>query len=71
MGKNLVFRKTFLKGELYTTNKCGLIVMCTETTCNYTSTSFKGVVIEGDDRPTGHYQETWQTLTFVEYKKET
>ena len=61
--------KIFIKGEKYTTNQEGLIIMCTETTCNYSSKHFKGIVIESKKYPIGHYSKTWFTLTFVKYEQ--
>jgi len=60
-------QKIFIKGEKYTTNQEGLVVMCTETTCNYSSTEFKGVVLESKKYPIGHYNKTWLTKTFEKY----
>lgn len=66
MSRELVPQKIFLKGKKYTTNQAGLIVLCTETTCNYSRKYFKGVVLEGREYPVGYYSKTWLTLTFVE-----
>lgn len=65
MRDNLVDRKVFLKGELYTTKHPDTIVMCTKTTCNYSSKCFSGIVIEAQEYPKGHYCKDWLTLTFI------
>jgi hypothetical protein len=62
--KELVERQVFLKGELYKNGSGKTIVMCTETTCNYSKREFKGVVIESDSYPKGLYDKDWLTSTF-------
>ena len=49
--------KIFVKGEKYSTEEL-LVVLCTCTTCNYSSANFKGVVIESDKYPIGQYTKT-------------
>jgi hypothetical protein len=66
MSNNLVDRKVFLKGELYTKKHPNTIVMCTKTTCNYSSKVFSGIVIEAEEYPKGHYCKDWLTLTFIQ-----
>jgi hypothetical protein len=63
-------RKIFLMGNLYECN--GLIVMCSETTDNYSSNNFKGVVLlDNENKYTrGHYSETWFTETFRNIESE-
>lgn len=60
-------QKLFIKGEKYTNNSGGLIVLCTKTTCNYSSKHFQGVVLESDEHAIGYYSKTWYTSSFVKY----
>jgi hypothetical protein len=62
-------QKIFIQGEKYTTNQEGLVVLCTETTCNYSSKHFKGVVLESEQYPIGYYSKTWRALTFEKYEQ--
>ncbi len=64
MSKELVPQQIFIKGKKYT-NQAGSVVLCSKTTCNYSSKSFKGVVLEGREYPAGYYSK-WLTLNFVE-----
>jgi hypothetical protein len=66
MRNKLVDRKVFLKGELYMQSNPNVIVMCTKTTCNYSSDDFSGIVIEAEDYPKGHYSKEWFTSTFIQ-----
>lgn len=63
----LIPQKLFIKGEKYTNNSGGLVVLCTKTTCNYSSKHFRGVVLESDEYPVGYYSKTWYTSSFVKY----
>jgi hypothetical protein len=62
--EDFIERKVFLKGELYTNKSGNTIIMCTKTTCNYSSKEFQGVVIESKEWPKGLYDKTWNTSTF-------
>lgn len=55
-------RKVYIKGEKY---KCRVTVICTKTTCNYSSDVFEGV-----DIATGHYSTTWNADNFDKYTEE-
>ena len=69
-GYEVIPQKIFLKGEKYTTNQEGLIVMCTKTTCNYSSKTFQGVVLESKKYPIGHTSKSWLVTTFDKYDKQ-
>jgi hypothetical protein len=66
----IIPQKILLKGESYTTNQEGLVVMCTKTTCNYSSETFQGVVLESKKYPVGHTSKGWLTANFEKYDKE-
>jgi hypothetical protein len=57
-------QKVFIKGEKYTIDRERLIVLCTETTCNYSSSTFKGVVLESKEYSIGQYSKGWFTKEF-------
>jgi len=61
-------QKVFIQGEKYTINQEGLVVMCTKTTCNYSSSEFKGVVLESKKYAIGHYSKSWLTKTFEKHE---
>lgn len=57
-------RKIFLKGKVYTCQNT--IVMCTETTCSYSSDIFKGIMLkETKDYPAGRTAQ-WLCESFQE-----
>ena len=59
-------QQIFIKGKKYTAGQSGLVVLCTETTCNLSSLEFKGVVVEeGRDVSIGHYSEKWSAISNI------
>lgn len=59
-------RKIFLKGKIYTCQST--TVMCTETTCSYSSETFKGIVIKQTKQlqPSAGTNDEWLCSTFQE-----
>ncbi len=61
-------RKIILKGNLYQFDD--IVVMATETTCNFTTKCFKGVVVKSNKQyPVGQYIEDWLIQNCKEVEK--
>lgn len=61
-------QKLFIKGRKYKTDNN--IVLCTKTTCNYSTECFQGVVIESKEYPVGLFIKTWTIDRFEELIEE-
>jgi len=61
-------QKLFIKGRKYKTDKT--IVLCTKTTCNYSTEHFQGVVLESKEYATGRFSKTWIMGRFEEVIEE-
>jgi hypothetical protein len=60
--------KIFIKGRKYKTDKT--VVLCTKTTCNYSTEHFQGVVLESKEYATGRFSKTWIMERFEEVIEE-
>lgn len=56
--------KIFIKGRKYRSDKT--LVLCTKTTCNYSTECFQGVVIESKEYAIGVFNKTWVPSVFEE-----
>ena len=61
-------QKLFIKGRKYKAEKT--VVLCTKTTCNYSTENFQGVVIESKEYAIGKFSKTWVPSVFEEVIKE-
>lgn len=61
-------QKLFIKGRKYKTDKT--VVLCTKTTCNYSTEHFQGVVLESKEYATGKFCKTWIMERFEEVIEE-
>lgn len=61
-------QKLFIKGRKYKTDKT--VVLCTKTTCNYSTECFQGVVLESKEYATGRFSKTWIMGRFEEVIEE-
>jgi hypothetical protein len=66
----IIPHQIFIKGKKYSHGDGDLIVLCTKTTCNYSSKTFQGTVLSSKEYPIGSYSKGWLTSTFKEYKNE-
>jgi hypothetical protein len=55
-------QKLFIKGRKYGTDKT--TVMCTKTTCNFSTDYFRGVVVESKEYVKGHFSKSWHMDRF-------
>ena len=62
-------QKLFIKGRKYKTDKT-TIVLCTKTTCNYSTECFQGVVVEAKEYVRGSFSKDWYTDRFEELIEE-
>ena len=69
---NMVYEKKphkiFIKGRKYKSEKT--VVLCTKTTCNYSTENFQGVVIESKEYAIGKFSKTWVPSVFEEVIEE-
>lgn len=56
--------KIFIKGRKYRSDKT--LVLCTKTTCNYSTECFQGVVVESKEYAIGSFGKTWVPNVFKE-----
>ncbi len=56
--------KIFIKGRKYRSDKT--LVLCTKTTCNYSTECFQGVVIESKEYAIGSFSKDWVPSVFKE-----
>lgn len=56
--------KIFIKGKKYKSDKT--LVLCTKTTCNYSTECFQGVVIESKEYVIGSFSKDWVPSVFEE-----
>lgn len=61
-------QKLFIKGRKYKTDKT--VVLCTKTTCNYSTECFQGVVVESKEYATEKFSKTWIMESFKEVIEE-
>ncbi len=61
-------QKLFIKGRKYKSEKT--VVLCTKTTCNYSTECFQGVVVESKEYATGKFSKTWIMESFKEVIEE-
>lgn len=66
---NMKLQKLFIKGRKYKTDKT-TIVLCTKTTCNYSTECFQGVVVESKEYAKGSFSKDWYTDRFEELIEE-
>lgn len=57
-------QKLSIKGRKYKTDKT--TVLCTKTTCNYSTECFQGVVLDSKEYATGKFSKTWIIDRFEE-----
>lgn len=62
-------QKLFIKGKKYKTDKT-TTVLCTKTTCNYSTECFQGVVLESKEYIKGSFSKDWDPDRFEELKEE-
>jgi hypothetical protein len=63
-------QKLFVQGKKYANSSGDLTVLCAKTTCNYSSKTFKGTVLQAKEYSIGHFSKDWLTSGFKEYKEE-
>ena len=56
--------KIFIKGKKYKSDKT--TVLCTKTTCNYSTECFQGVVVESKEYSIGSFSKDWVPSVFEE-----
>lgn len=56
--------KIFIKGKKYKSDKT--LILCTKTTCNYSTECFQGVVIESKEYAIGSFSKDWVPSVFEE-----
>lgn len=64
---NVKPHKIFIKGKKYQSDDT--LVLCTKTTCNYSTECFQGVVLESREYAIGKFSKTWVPSVFEEVIK--
>jgi hypothetical protein len=65
---NVKPHKIFIKGKKYQSDNT--LILCTKTTCNYSTEHFQGVVLESREYAIGKFSKTWRPSVFEEVVKE-
>jgi len=65
---NVKSHKIFIKGKKYQSDNT--LILCTKTTCNYSTEHFQGVVLESKQYAIGKFSKTWVPSVFEEVVKE-